>query len=200
MDADPSRTPSGTVVVLVKDFATAKARLAPALDSAGRATLAERLARGVLAAAASIPGRTATVVVGDSPAVVAWAGGLGARGLLQREAGLNAAASEGWAAAAGGDWTMVVHADLADPSGLPDVVEQWRPWLAVLVPDRHGDGTNVMVLPSGVSPEFSYGTGSHARHRVICAALALDVRSLTGTTLSHDVDSPEDLVDDSAGQ
>ena len=46
MDTDPNNAPNGTVVVLVKDFSTAKARLAPALDAAERAALAERLARG----------------------------------------------------------------------------------------------------------------------------------------------------------
>lgn len=200
MNRDPSDAPSGTVVVLVKDFSTAKARLAPALDAAERAALAERLARGVVSAAKAVPGRRETLVVADSPAVVAWAERLGARAILQQAPGLNAAAAEGWAAAAGGEWTMVVHADLADPSQLAAVVSHWRPGRAVLVPDRHGDGTNAMVLPAETTPPFAYGPGSHDRHRAACAALGLDVRSLVDTTLSHDVDSPDDLDGDAPGK
>lgn len=193
MDAGPSDTPTGTVVVLVKDFATAKARLAPALDPQRRAALAEEMANRVLAAAASIAGLRGIVVVGDSPAVIAWAEARGARGLLQRDAGLNAAAAEGWAAAAGGDWTMLAHADLADPSALAHVVGRWRPGCAVLVPDRRGDGTNVMVLPAHAAPRFDYGPGSYGRHRAMCADLGLEVESVTDTSLGHDVDEPDDL-------
>lgn len=193
MDASPSDTPTGTVVVLVKDFATAKARLAPALDPPRRAALAEAMASRVLAAAAAIAGVVRIVVVGDSPTVIAWAEARGARGLLQRAAGLNAAAAEGWVAGAGGDWTMVAHADLADPSALADVVARWRRGRAVLVPDRHGDGTNVMVLPAQATPHFDYGPGSYGRHRAMCADLGLEVESVTDTPLGHDVDEPEDL-------
>lgn len=200
MDLEPSHAPPGTVVVLVKDFASAKARLAPALSAPQRSALAEQMAAGVLAAAEQIEGRLATVVVGDTAEVARWATARGARGLVQPEPGLDAAARAGWAAATGGAWTMIAHADLADPGALPEVIAHWAPGRAVLVPDRHRDGTNVMVLPAEVTPPFAYGPGSYARHRSACAAMGLEVHSLTDTGLSHDVDSPADLSGDVPGQ
>jgi 2-phospho-L-lactate guanylyltransferase len=59
-----------------------------------------------------------------------------------------------------------------------------------IVPDRHGTGTNALLLtpPDAFAPSF--GPGSFARHRAL-AGDACRVAELP--SLMHDVDTPEDL-------
>ena len=62
-----------------------------------------------------------------------------------------------------------------------------------LVPDRHGDGTPVAVVPVDVGFRFAYGPGSHARHVAEAQRLGLAWRSLPDPDLGWDVDEPADL-------
>ena len=39
-----------------------------------------------------------------------------------------------------------------------------QPGTVTLVPDRHGDGTNVIALPTDMPFQFAYGPGSFRRH------------------------------------
>ena len=63
-----------------------------------------------------------------------------------------------------------------------------------LVPDRYGNGTNVIALPTGAGFRFSYGPGSFARHRAEAERLGLPVRVLDLPDLAWDVDEPADMV------
>src|SRR5258708_32525759 len=90
---DPMDRWRGQVAVLVpvKAFARAKVRLAPALDAAARAALAEAMASQVLAAATSLP----VAVVCDDPGVADWARRHGARVVWEPGRGLNGAVEAG---------------------------------------------------------------------------------------------------------
>ena len=63
-----------------------------------------------------------------------------------------------------------------------------------LVPDRFGNGTNVMALPTGAGFQFSYGPGSFARHRSEAERLGVPMRVLDRPDLAYDVDEPGDVV------
>jgi 2-phospho-L-lactate guanylyltransferase len=63
-----------------------------------------------------------------------------------------------------------------------------------LVPDRHGDGTNVIVIPTDSGFVFSYGPASFARHHAEAQRLGLDVRVIHNDRLAWDVDRPDDLT------
>ena len=61
------------------------------------------------------------------------------------------------------------------------------------VPDRHKDGTPVLVIPTGLDFNFFYGPDSYALHIAEAERLSVPWRSLFDLELSHDVDEPEDL-------
>ena len=174
------------VLVPIKAFAGAKGRLDGVLTPEARAALAMELAAVVLAAAEPLP----AWVVCDDDEVAAFAAARGAGVVRQRGAGLNAAVAEGVAhlAALGVERVVVAHADLPHATELSPLAGGVG---VVLVPDRHGDGTNVLVVPSGVGFGFHYGPGSFAAHQAEAARLGLPVRVVHDADLAWDVDNPE---------
>jgi 2-phospho-L-lactate guanylyltransferase len=63
----------------------------------------------------------------------------------------------------------------------------------VVVPDRHGSGTNALLIapPGAVEPAF--GPGSFARHAALGAAAGVTVQVAQAPSLELDVDTPGDL-------
>lgn len=181
---------AAVVVVPVKAFRAAKQRLAGILDEAQRAELARSMADRVVAAAAPLP----VVVACDDDVVAAWADGHGATVVRVDGHGLNGTIEEcvRHLTTAGVRRVVVAHADLPfadDLTGLAEVAANE----VLLVPDRHGDGTNVVSVPTGQGFRFRYGHGSFEAHRAEAAAIGLDVRVLRSERLGWDVDEPSDL-------
>jgi len=190
LDGPLSRAPSATAALLVpvKAFSHAKQRLAPALDPAEREALARAMAATVLDAA----GDLRPAVVCDDELVRAWAEERGAEAIWTPELGLNGAVEAGVAhlARRGVDRVVVAHADLPLAADLA--------WVAdgdgvTLVPDRHGDGTNVACVPATAGFRFAYGAASFTAHRAEAARLGLIVRLMPDPALGWDVDVAEDL-------
>ncbi|MGH9156515.1 MAG: 2-phospho-L-lactate guanylyltransferase [Acidimicrobiales bacterium] len=177
------------VLVPVKSFSEAKLRLAPALDPPARAALARSMAGAVVAAAAPLP----AAVVCDDAEVAAWARELGALVVWEPERGLNRAVEAGVARLGvhGVQQVIVAHADLPLVRRLD--------WLAAfdgvtLAPDRAGNGTNAICIPTGGGFTFSYGPGSCSRHATEASRLGLALRIVHEPRLGYDVDVPEDLT------
>ncbi len=191
MTAAPVRLPPLTgcvVLVPVKAFGEAKARLAPTLDAAGRENLARVMATRVLAAARPLP----VAVVCDDPDVASWALLHDAMVLPEPGRGLNGAVEAGVErlGAAGATEVLVVHADLP----FAQKVAQLAGFEGVtLVPDRRDDGTNVVCVPTGAGFRFHYGPGSFARHRAEAQRLDLAWRVVRDPELTWDVDVPGDI-------
>ncbi len=191
MTAAPVRLPPLTgcvVLVPVKAFGSAKARLAPTLDAAGRDALARVMAARVLAAAHPLP----VAVVCDDPEVAHWAQGHGAMVLPEPGRGLNGAVEAGVErlGAAGASEVLVVHADLP----FAHEVAQLAGFAGVtLVPDRRDDGTNVVCVPTRAGFRFHYGPGSFHRHCAESQRLALTCRVVRDPELTWDVDVPDDI-------
>src|SRR5438128_2087411 len=100
------------VIVFVKDFASAKQRLGPALDVRERRSLARRNARRAIRAAAA---GSHLLVVAGSDEVGALAEKLGAEYIVEpRQEGQNTAARRGisHAVARGADSVLVLSSDL----------------------------------------------------------------------------------------
>jgi 2-phospho-L-lactate guanylyltransferase len=176
------------VLIPVKAFGAAKARLAPSLDAAGRDALARAMAQGVLAAAGALP----VAVVCDDPEVARWAMLHGAMVLPEPGRGLNGAVEAGVErlGAAGATEVLVAHADLP----FAHDVTQLAGFIGVtLVPDRRDDGTNVVCVPTGGGFRFHYGPGSFHRHRAEAERLGLAYRVVRDPELTWDVDVPEDI-------
>jgi 2-phospho-L-lactate guanylyltransferase len=123
---------------------------------------------------------------------------LGARVISDREEGHNAAAGLGIEAvlASGGERALLVPGDCPalDPAELDELLA--RPVTAgsaLIVPDRHGTGTNALLLtpPDALAPSF--GPGSCRRHLEHARAAGLHAEVAHVPSLALDIDTPEDL-------
>ena len=176
------------MLVPVKDFRQAKARLAPVVSPTDRIRLARWTAERVVGAAAPLP----VFVACDDAAVADWAESVGATVLWRPEVGLNAAVQDGIAtlASAGIEHVIVAHSDLACPPPLTNLVMSGG---AVLVPDTRSDGTNVIAIPTACGFEPAYGSQSFHRHLTQVLGLGLAVRVQRDALLALDIDTPADL-------
>lgn len=187
----PQRLPAlaGPVVLVpVKAFSRAKARLAPSLDPGRRAALARHMAGRVLAASRPLP----VAVVCDDDEVATWAETMGAMVLPEPGRGLDGAVSTGVRrlGEAGASEVLVVHGDLPLAEGL----EHLAGFAGVtLVPDRVEDGTNVVCVAPSAGFRFSYGRGSFQRHQDEAIRLGLALRIVRDSALGADVDEPADI-------
>ena len=192
MATNHSSLQRGAVVLPIKGFSDAKGRLEPVLSAENRASLAAFTAGGVLEAAEGVD----TFVVCDNDEVAQWARVRGAMVVRQHKAGLNGAVTNGVDTAQyKRDWVLIAHSDLPFPEALLSVVDFNLVTSSVtIVPDRHGDGTNVLVIPSGCGFTFHYGPGSFAAHQDEATRIGLPVRIVRHEQLGLDIDTPDDLT------
>jgi 2-phospho-L-lactate guanylyltransferase len=179
-------------VLPVKSFGRAKQRLGNAVPQ--RPALAEAMVGDVLAALAAVDGLDAVIVVTAEPIAARAARAAGALVVHDPvEAGQSAAARLGVAEAVerGFARALLVAGDCPalDPGEVGELLERRAP--VVIVPDRHGSGTNALLLtpPYAIAPAF--GTGSFARHAALAGAAAVQVCEVP--SLGLDVDTPDDL-------
>ena len=186
-------------IVPVGAIEGAKSRLGAVLDAEERRDLAIRLANGTIRAAVATPGIDETLVVTPDDEVRELALVAGARPLRQRGVGLNDGLRQAReeAVAAGANAILVLPIDIPNvsPDGLAPLVElaEDADPLVAIVPDRHGRGTNALLLsPPGVI-EFCFGGDSKEAHLGAARAAGARVEVLDGP-LSLDIDTPEDLL------
>lgn len=186
------------LAVPVKDLATAKQRLVPALSPSERRDLARAMLEDVLeAAVAAVPG--AVLVVTTDPEVEAVSRAAGARCLTE-------AANRGHTAAVAFAQRDAVSRGAARfltlPGDVPCVtVGEIRTLCAALadgpgavfVPSRSGRGTNAALLAPPDVIRLTFGEPSFDNHlkTARAAGLAPGVLELPGIGL--DVDAPDDL-------
>src|SRR5205823_5838839 len=96
----------------------------------------------------------------------------------------------------GVDRVVLIPGDcpLMDPAELDALLSRATPPPHVLiVPDRHGTGTNALVLtpPSSLTPAF--GPGSCERHATSARLVGTAHEIVAVTSLGLDIDTPEDL-------
>lgn len=202
--ADPaaSRRSDATVAILpVKRFAAAKQRLDGEIDPGVRRALAEAMAIDVLMALRRTVGVDAVLMVTGEPVAEAIGRGYGARVLRDNEdAGQSAAARVGISHAieAGAARALLVPGDCPalDPAELDLLLSRPREEMppVVVVPDRHGTGTNGLLLapPGAIAPAF--GPGSRQRHEDAAAAAGVACAVADLPSLALDVDTPDDLA------
>jgi 2-phospho-L-lactate guanylyltransferase len=187
-------------VVPVGTLDGAKSRLGETLDAEERRDLATRLLSRTLEAALATPGIDEVLVVTPDDEVRQLAARAGARPIRQRSQGLNAGLRQARdeVLAAGADALLVVPIDLPliSPEALQTILapldEPSRP-LVVLVPDRHGRGTNALLVAPPDAIEFGFGGDSRRAHAACAADAGARFVELDGP-LSLDVDTPADLL------
>lgn len=185
-------------VVPVKRFAAAKSRLGSAVSGADRRDLGVAMLSDLLAALARCERVERILVVSgeedarppagaseaewiDDPddAGHSEAAGIGVRAALDGGAGC--------AALLPGDCPLLASAELDRALGAI------RPGTAGVIPDRHGSGTNGLLLapPDAIGPAF--GPGSRERHLVLARRAGVEGRLVEIPSLALDLDTPEDL-------
>jgi len=186
-------------VLPVKSFDRAKQRLGAALGELDRGELAAAMLADVLAALGDVGGLGDLIVVTAEPRAAAAARTAGARVVDDPvEAGQSDAAFRGVRAAVarGAERVLLVPGDCPalDPAEVARLLDGFPGAGLVIVPDRHGSGTNALLLapPDAVDPSF--GPGSFARHAVFGAAAGVAVRVARAPSLELDVDTPGDLA------
>ena len=188
-----------TLAILpVKSFGAAKQRLAESLGAGSRQALAQAMFADVLSSIRRVPELDAIVVVTSDRSAESAAA-------ADRVAVLRDSAEDGHSEAAmigirhalseGYDRVVLVPGDtpLVRPAELAGLLTGSTP--VVIVPDRHGTGTNALVLspPDAIAPSF--GPGSFARHAAAAelAGVPHSVEDVPGLAL--DVDTPADLAE-----
>jgi 2-phospho-L-lactate guanylyltransferase len=188
-----------TAILPVKRFGAAKSRLAAGIERERRAMLAAAMLEDVLEAIAAARTVERTIVVTAEPRAAELAGAAGAEVLTDfADEGHSEAALAGIAAAEaqGSDCVVLLPIDcpLLDPRELDRLLTGVPGHYVAVVPDRHGTGTNALVLapPSAIRPAF--GEGSCARHVAAAreAGVPYGVEELA--SLGLDLDTPADVV------
>jgi 2-phospho-L-lactate/phosphoenolpyruvate guanylyltransferase len=179
------------VVIPVKSFGAAKARLAAVLSPTDRARLARWTATRVLAAAQDLD----TFVACDDPEVAEWAESHGATVLWGAGLGLNGAVDVAVATVADLGYTQVLisHADLPLATNYAQVILRCDPEAITLIPDRFRDGTNIVIRPVDVYLPASYGGGSFRTHLALALATGRPVTVQMDLRLGLDLDTPAEL-------
>ncbi|MET0559490.1 MAG: 2-phospho-L-lactate guanylyltransferase [Solirubrobacterales bacterium] len=193
---------NATAILPVKRLGAAKQRLRGGLGGLGgaeRRQLAEAMVADVLEAIGAARTIERTIVVSGDPTVQELAAGAGAEVISDPEdAGHSQAALAGIARAEaeGAGCVVLVPGDcpLLDPRELDRLLTGVPEPYVGIVPDRHGTGTNALVLspPGAIVPAF--GEGSCARHVAAArqAGIAFGVEELS--SLGLDLDTPADII------
>ena len=188
-------------IVPIKSFEVAKQRLSESLASGGRRSLVQAMFSDVLGALRKVRGIEAIAVI--TADVAAGSVASGERMVVLDDtvlAGQSEATQIGirYAIEHGYERVLLVPGDtpLVQPTELDDLLERCeRDGVGVaIVADRHGTGTNGLLIAPPGTFDPSFGPGSLERHLAQARErdLAFSVESLP--SLEHDVDTPGDLA------
>jgi 2-phospho-L-lactate guanylyltransferase len=188
-----------TLAILpVKSFPEAKRRLRRGLTVGERRVVAEAMFTDVLVALRRAAAVDGVLVVTADHSAQQIAGGYGAIVLDDREHGHNAAARHGIRRALElqADRVLLVPGDcpMLDPGEVDGLIARDLGSPSILiVPDRHGTGTNALLLtpPDALPPSF--GPGSCQRHAANAEAAGISHEVVHTPSLALDVDTHEDL-------
>lgn len=185
-------------ILPIKSFPDAKRRLMEELTPGPRRALVEAMFSDVLVALRRADLVDEIVVISSDRDAQEIAGGYGAGVLDDEQLGHSEAASLAITTAmeSGVDRVVLVPGDcpLLDPAEVDALLGRAiDPPSALIVPDRHGTGTNALVLrpPNALTPAF--GPGSCERHASSARLAGTAHEVVEVPSLGLDIDTPEDL-------
>jgi 2-phospho-L-lactate guanylyltransferase len=188
-------------IVPIRSLRHGKSRLDGALLPPVRMALIRRMLLGVVSALTEPLAVERVGVVSPDSEVLALAATLGpsVEPVLQPETtpGLNPALEAGraWAAGRQAGGLLVLFGDLPllTAADVHHIVRRDAP--VVISPDRHGAGTNALLLRNGAANDFTFrfGPGSYERHVNEAHRLSLEVATSITPGTAIDLDTPEDL-------
>lgn len=187
-------------VMPVKAFDWAKSRLEGVLSPVERASLAQQLMRGSLAALIDSGCFERVLVVSRDAEALSMAEAQGAQPMAEdAPADLNGAivSARELAVREGAGSLLVLASDLplVQPADILRIVEAGEKASAVIVPDRRAEGTNALLLrpPDLIEPAF--GLRSCQRHMALLSQAGATVSVLRIKGVAFDIDVPHDLAD-----
>ena len=187
-------------ILPIKSFGAAKQRLSPALGGGARQALAQAMFSDVLSSLRKVERLDTITVVSADATVDAAARGQGVTVLTDpSETGQSDATLVGirHAMASGYDRVLLVPGDtpLLCPSELDALLARGESdgMQVVIVPDRHGSGTNALLISPPDAFRPSFGSNSLNRHVTLAQEAGLKHSVEEVPSLSHDVDTPDDL-------
>ncbi len=193
------------LVLPLKDFVQAKQRLSGCLSVSERRTLFQHMVEDVLAVLSSLPACERLLIVSDDPAAHLLAEHFGADCWPEAELGkgLNAVLEATLARIASlpsaPENVMIVHGDLPliNAAELSTLVarqaETGGPALAIAT-DRHGSGSNVLLMPLRQRISLHYGEQSLMAHRRAAQSAGLELLVQRSEGLASDIDTRDDLL------
>jgi 2-phospho-L-lactate guanylyltransferase len=189
---------STVAIIPAKRFEDAKQRLAPSVQLGHRRALVESMFADALLAVSRVKSIDRIIVITSDPIASRIAAGHDAIVLDDTTHSHSEAAQLGIsrALAIGATRALIVPGDcpLIDQAELQGLLERPVPERSVLiVPDRHGEGTNALLLtpPNAITPAF--GDGSRRRHTDLAVAAGATPEVVVAASLELDIDTPEDL-------
>jgi 2-phospho-L-lactate guanylyltransferase len=188
-----------TAVLPVKRFAAAKQRLVAGTSDERREALVAAMLADVLEAIGAARSIERTIVVSGETRAIEAAEAAGAEVVADPgDEGHPQAALAGIARAEelGAGCVALLPGDcpLLEPRELDRLLTGVPDSYAAVVPDRHGTGTNALILapPSAIRPAF--GEGSCARHVAAARAAGIPFAVEEVGSLALDLDTPADLI------
>ena len=188
-----------TAVLPVKRFGVAKQRLTAGVGRARRAAIVSAMLEDVLEAIGDARLVERTLVVTGEPLAAELAATVGAEVVADPDEGGHSGAARAGAARAaelGAEAVVMLPGDcpLLDPLELDRLLTGLPERFVAVVPDRHGTGTNALVLapPNAIAPSF--GEGSRARHVAAARAAGVPYAVEGLPSLGLDLDTPADVV------
>ena len=185
-------------ILPIKSFSQAKQRLRAELSDADRRALVDAMFSDVLVALRRVPALEQIIVVSGDRVAQRIGQGYGTTVVEDDEHGHNTAATKGIATAVedGIERVLLVPGDcpLMDPGEIEELlVHPAGARSALIVPDRHGTGTNALLLtpPDVLAPSF--GPDSCQRHLADAAAAGVPAEVVEVPCLALDIDTPDDL-------
>lgn len=193
-----------TAIIPVKRFGEAKQRLLEALDRPQRAALVKAMLADVFAAVSACARVERVIVVtGEGRAeriALAQARRVATPFEILRDPtdrGHSEAATLGIVRALshGAECAALLPGDcpLLDPAELDGSLERMSAGRVAVVPDRHGTGTNALLLAPADAIGPAFGEGSMARHRDRAGRAGHAVAIERLPSLALDLDTPDDL-------
>ena len=185
-------------IIPVKPLNRAKSRLARALKAPTRAALVRSIFSRTLDVIAHVERIDGVIVVSRDLTIRELARQRGAIALAESDSGLNPAITQAaqWAVQHNARSVIVIPVDLplitpADLDALIDQAVEER--CIVIAPDRHEDGTNVLLVRPPQAIQFAYGAASFNAHRAQAIERGLIVHEYRSPTTAFDIDVPDDL-------
>jgi 2-phospho-L-lactate guanylyltransferase len=191
---------SPLAILPIKSFDEAKQRLREGLEAVPRRALVEAMFSDVLVAVRRCRRIDHLLVVSADHGALRIAAGYGALILEDEQQGHSAAAALGLKRAQelGAERALLLPGDcpLVDPLELDELIARPAgPRSVLIVADRHGTGTNALLISPVDALMPAFGPGSFERHQTSARQAGLEVQAVDVPSLALDVDTPEDLAE-----